>query len=665
MALSARSSATIRSSAYIVLSLLVFGVASLLTGCTMSTTASPGSSTGMDLAGIVHGGTAPVVGAHVHLMAASTGGYGGAATSLLTSGTAGSDTIGGYVLTSSTGSFSITGDYTCVAGTQVYVLATQGNPGLSGSQTNPNLALMSAIGQCPAAGNFVATVPFIWINEVTTAASVYALAGYMTDLTHVGSSNTTLGVKGIANAFATVNNLVGVSTGAALATTPMGNGTPPQSELNTLANIIASCVNSVGASSATCTTLFSNAVNGSTHPTDTVTAAVNIAHNPAVNVGTLFGLQTGVASPYTPDLSAAPNDFTVAITFTGGGMNAPGSIAIDGNDHIWMVNYGAYTLSVINGVTGAAISPAGGYTGGGLQAPFAIAIDPLNNAWVVNPSIGGSSVTSVSKFTNAGAPASGSPFTGGGLTIGDNFNTLSPRDIAFDASGNAWIANNTASVTELNGTTGAAISPAAGFPLGSTDPNPNGVAVDGAGHVWISGFNGNVISEVSVSTGAVLFTSAYLANGLEQPYSVAIDSSNNVWLPNQFDPNSLVGFTVSKFNSSGGTVGVYSGGGILGPDGIAIDGAGNVWISNEIHNSITEMGNNGTAISPSTGYLSSGLFEAADIAVDGSGNVWAPNATVPVTFANGVSIVEFVGAAAPTVTPISVAVATGKLGALP
>lgn len=345
-------------------------------------------------------------------------------------------------------------------------------------------------------------------------------------------------------------------------------------------------------------------------------------------------------------------------------MNGPGSIAIDGNNNIWMVNYGASTLSVINGVTGAAISPAGGYTGGGLNAPFAIAIDPSNNAWVVNPFTGGSSVTSVSKFTSAGAPASGSPFTGGGLAIADNFNTLSPRDIAFDASGNVWIANNTASVTELNGTSGAAISSSSGFPLGSTDPNPNGVAVDSAGHVWISGFNGNVLSEVSVATGAVLFTSAYTANGLEQPYSVAIDSSNNVWLPNQFDPNSLVGFTVSKFNSTGGAVGVY-GGGILGPDGIAIDGAGNVWISNEIHNSITEMANNGTAISPSTGYLSSGLFEAADIAVDGSGNVWAPNASVPVTFANGVSIVEFVGAGAPTVTPISVAVATGKLGALP
>jgi len=41
-------------------------------------------------------------------------------------------------------------------------------------------------------------------------------------------------------------------------------------------------------------TLFSNAKNGSTAPTDTVTAALNIAHNPTANIGTLFGLQPGL-----------------------------------------------------------------------------------------------------------------------------------------------------------------------------------------------------------------------------------------------------------------------------------------------------------------------------------------------------------------------------------
>jgi len=187
----------------------LLALAALLDGCAISTTASPETATGASIQGNVHGGSQPVVGAHVHLMAASAAGYGAAATSLLTSGTAGTDSIGGYVATTSTGSFTITGDYSCVAGTQVYVLATQGNPGLPPGSNNPNLALMSAIGQCPATGTFLATVPLIWINEVTTVASVYALSGFMTDLAHVGSSGTPLALTGIANASATAGNLVG------------------------------------------------------------------------------------------------------------------------------------------------------------------------------------------------------------------------------------------------------------------------------------------------------------------------------------------------------------------------------------------------------------------------------------------------------------------------
>ena len=88
------------------------------------------------------------------------------------------------------------------------------------------------------------------MNEVSTIATAYAIAGYATDATHVSSSGSTLAATGIANAFASVTNLETLNTGVALATTPVangGNGTVPQSEINTLANILASCVNSSGA----------------------------------------------------------------------------------------------------------------------------------------------------------------------------------------------------------------------------------------------------------------------------------------------------------------------------------------------------------------------------------------------------------------------------------
>ena len=203
---------------------------------------------------------------------------------------------------------------------------------------------------------------------------------------------------------------------------------------------------------------------------------------------------------------------------------------MDGNGNVWTANQGNNTVSQFNGVTGAAISPAAGYTGNGLTIPFSIAIDPSGNAWVPNMYTS-TPPSNVSVFKPGGAVFTGSPFNGGGLATQNSFNATSPRDVAFDANGNAWFANLNGTATELNGLTGAAISPSTGFTISTTVGSQSGVAVDSAGHVWISGMNGNVLYEMAVSNGALLGASGYTAGGLEQPYSIAIDASNDIWLP--------------------------------------------------------------------------------------------------------------------------------------
>ena len=189
---------------------------------------------------------------------------------------------------------------------------------------------MAVLGDCPAAGNFAAATPFVMVNEVSTVAAAYALAGFATDSTHVGSSGTALALTGIANAFANAGNLVMLSTGVALATTPAGNGTVPQAEINTLGNVSAACVNwsPPGTGYSPCATLFFYGGNGLTVPGDTATVAMNIAHNPGANVTALYGLASGTP-PFVPGLSAAPNDWTLAIQLSGGGLSAPAGIAID------------------------------------------------------------------------------------------------------------------------------------------------------------------------------------------------------------------------------------------------------------------------------------------------------------------------------------------------
>src|ERR1700678_3172132 len=150
----------------------------ILNGCALQQSAAPIPQSGIKLTGSVHGGQQPVVGAHVYLFAANTTGYGGpgiaasganASLSLLNATTTGlADSIGAYVTTDAHGSFTITGDYSCTPNAQVYLYALGGNPGAG---VNSAAGLLAALGNCPSSGSFLASIPLIQVNEVTTIAA--------------------------------------------------------------------------------------------------------------------------------------------------------------------------------------------------------------------------------------------------------------------------------------------------------------------------------------------------------------------------------------------------------------------------------------------------------------------------------------------------------------
>jgi hypothetical protein len=644
-----------------------------LTGCALTNTAAPTASTGHTIQGRVHGGRSPVYGAHIYLFGASSTVYGAPSTSLISSGSAdGSDSLGFYVLSDSDGNFSVTGDYTCTTGTQVYLLATGGNPGLGTGLTNPNLALMTALGQCPASGTFASAIPHVSINEVTTVGSVYAIAGYMTDLTHVSSSSTALAKTGLANAFANVNNLVDIVGGGALTTTPAGNGTVPQAEINTLANILAACANTVGASSSQCSTLFSTAVEGSTQPTDTVTAILNIAHHPGVGISTIYPLGNP-APPFSPALGSAPNDFTIALSFSGGGLAAPDSVAIDAFGNVWAANYNSGVTELSS--TGAPISPSTGFTGGGIAGPQFVAIDTSDNIWV--PSFG----SGLAKIDGSGAAISPSTaYTGGGLS--------GPYQSAIDASGNVWTINSpgyntlaaSSRVVKTNGSTGAPISGTNGYTGGGLN-QAGAIAIDAAGYVWVANGGNNSISKLQVSNGAAISgTSGYTGGISGSPSAIAIDGLGNVWVADSVFSSTTFTFSssIAQLNGSTGAA-ISPSAGYMGangnPTGIAIDGLGNVWTTSNVSttsysavlngtttiyssNIFNLKGGTGAAISPSTGYTGGNANEFEGIAIDGSGNLWTANF-------DSNTLTEFIGIAAPVVTPLSAGVANSALGTRP
>jgi hypothetical protein len=411
--------------------------------------------------GEVFGGQEPVTGMSLQLYAAGGSGYGSAAV-----GRFGSPTT-----TDSTGSFAFPA-YTCpTPSTQVYLVGTGGDPiaGDTGGAANLNLAMMVALGNC---GSLNAST-HIHMNELTTVAAVWALAPFMsgntTSYLNVGTSSTNS--TGLQLAFEASSEVVNTSTGTFPGNLPSG-ATLPTTELNTLADVLESCINSKGGvandGSTNCGSLFGLTPNaaGTTYPTDTITAAVNIAQNPARNVTQLNNLVTPTPA-FQPHLGTAPQAWTVAIEYTGGGLNQPTTIAVDQSGDIWVGNSGSLAVSLFDnlgnskqGTTGTPLgatpggvaidlsgnawvtasnsevyelSPSGTITGtpltiNGLNLPTGIAIDPSGVIWVAN-----SGGNSVSAFTSTGGTLSGSPFTGAGIA--------SPAGIAINSSANANCAN--------------------------------------------------------------------------------------------------------------------------------------------------------------------------------------------------------------------------------
>jgi hypothetical protein len=614
------------------------------------------------LQGTVHGGQQPVSGATIKLYAAGVNGYATGATSLLTSS----------VTTDSNGAFTITGQYTCpTASSQLYIVATGGNPGLGTPTNNASLVLMAALGPCSLHGLQYTLDPnlFINIDEVTTVASVYALSGFISpSTTQIGASATNS--LGMANAFQTVPNLVNITSGLALATTPGGNGTVPQAKINTLADILTPCVNSVG-SGPDCAALFAAATpSGGTAPTNTLQAIINIAAHPAQQVATLFALSPP-SPPFQLTLSAAPNDWTLAVNYTGGALSNPRAMAIDASGNIWLANNGtAPNTSSVTELSnnGAVLSGASGYTGGNLSFAIGIAIDLNGNAWV--PGYGNANVV---KFSSSGAVLSG---PNGYTATAMDF----PRGVAIDSVGNAWISNYggvaAPSVTKL-GPDGAVLSGAQGYTASAMN-SPYAVAIDTSQSVWLPNINDQNVTKMNNTGGSQSGSTGFTGGGLNaDPAAVAIDASGNAWINNAFTGN------LTKLNSAGTILSGASGFPTCVSPGlpvscvagfssqtVAIDGSGNAWapLTYQVQPAppapavnyfgLTEMNNSGTTLSGPTGYNTNTSILPYAVAIDSSGNVWSVSTT-------GNIVTQLIGAATPVVTPLSVAARNGSLGTRP
>lgn len=639
-------------------SLSIFALCASLTGCTLTNTAAPASQSVL-LQGSVYGGSVPVVGAHVYLYAANTTALAGPAiaatsanssVSLLKAAANTAADINGnyYVVTGSDGSFSISGDFnTCTPGEQLYIYSSGGNA--SGSN-NASAGLMAVIGGCTA--TYPNSSTRVHVNEMSTVAAAYALAGFASDATHISDdeavqTNTTAAYAqtGMANAFANAANLVTLATGAALSTTPGGNGAVPTTTLNTIASLLAACVQSAGITNPACSELF--AFTGTPATSDTATAAIKLAQNPAgvsgsgITVATLINSLTQ-STAFAPVLTAPPNDFSIAIAFSGTQIVGPNAIAIDSQGSPWIADNGSNYISKLSG--SGAVYTETDYTDTSLAQPLTLALDSNNSVWVASNN--GNFAT---EFIGSGTSYTAHAYSGGDLNL--------PYAIAVDGNNNIFIPDLVPSgVTEFygSGTTYNATQ--------YTGNNlPYSIAIDANGDLWTGSLLGGTVTEFVNASGtytAAQYTDATLSGG----FGVAIDASGSAWFAGNASN------TLTRFAGAGAlyTSTSFTGGGLNAPVAVAVDGSGSLWLANSSGQSISEFSNLGVPLSPSTGYTGSTavtgttsdpLAGPTDIAIDGSGNVWVSDSSN--------TAVEFVGAATPVIVPLASAVHYNKLGVQP
>jgi streptogramin lyase len=565
------------------------------------------------MSGHINGGQQPVTNSAIQLYAVGTTAGGSTALPLLATNSVTSD---------GAGNFSITGQYNCPTTTSlVYIVATEGS---SGSGNNPNLALAAALGNCTAL-KANANTTFIFMDELTTISAAYALAPFAGGTyTAIGANTASpIGLTGITNAFASASTLVNTTLGAVAA--PATGVTLPAAELNTLADIIASCVNSNGTASA-CTTLL-----GATGTNNTFDAALAIAKNPgSSSITALYALASSTA-PFQPTLplTSAPNDFTVAVRYAGAELQGPSGIAIDANGNAFVTNGTGFSIvgaPPLSTTFATAVNTAA--AAGGVQGPQGIAIDTTGSLWIANT--GGANVVKLAPLATSSVATFPSSTSQAATLSGSAADA--PVAVATDVSGNAY-------VVDSNSNKVYAITPGAvatGF-TSALLAFPTSIAYSPNGNLQI----GNALGQICVmpiALAAPTCTTQSVAQAITS-VSYVLGSTTSAGYA-----TSTTGTALSGAYGPVNGLGPFNGGGSVLPAAIAFDATGKAFLANSATISEFAAGTAGTAVSPAMGYGT--VSSPSGIAIDPSGNVWTAN-----TGDNSLSI--FVGLAAPTVTPVA------------
>lgn len=446
-----------------------------------------------------------------------------------------------------------------------------------------------------------ATLALLSSTATTSGTIDVSLAGASAQSTTVSAVNAATLATDITSAFTALGVTATASSNVVTVTGPAGT-------LNTLSFAGSSFTAGTVGDGSTCGTLFAATTpTGGTAPTNTLQAALNIAHYPTHNVSAIFGLAS--ANPaFNPAIPAAPNDFTISIVYPQG-----------------------------NGATSGS---------NGLLYPYHLALDANDTVYVMNANASSTTQSNILAYSSAG--------TALWATAVDTINTT-PRYIAADGVGNVFMVNNgsstssTNNIVEYSATNGAVLQT-----IKSAVSYPWGIAIDRSNNIWYSVATASSspnLYELTYPTSGNTYTQATFGVTPKNPttgqdaYAIALDPTGNVWessydaagtssaasAPSVFPYTAAVASPATPaYDTAEVSAAVASGSANYG---LVVDASGNGWIANSAGSGtagyifkLTPSGSgSGFSISASTAIpytAAGGTASLRYLSIDGNGTVW-------------------------------------------
>ncbi|MGA2595368.1 MAG: BACON domain-containing carbohydrate-binding protein, partial [Bryobacteraceae bacterium] len=311
---------------------------------------------------------------------------------------------------------------------------------------------------------------------------------------------------------------------------------------------------------------------------------------PALTAGSTAGQFTVTASVNSLSVTFTLNILT-SITFTlGSGSTLVGNAA--GTGTVLLIGTGSWTAAS----NASWLQLAAGSTSGAGSAVIQFNYNANSNS---APQTGTLTIAGLLfSVTQAGAGyALASPVT---ALVSSGLNN--PQGVAVDGQGNVYIADTANNVVkEWSPTTQQTVVLCSGF------NNPKAVAVDRYGNLYIADSGNNAVEEWSAANLTTL------ASGLSNPSGVAVDGRGNVYFSDTGHN------AVDEWNAASQQVTQLVNTGLSGPTGVAVDALGNVYFADSGHNAVKEWV---AASGQVTALVSSGLLNPTGLAVDGQGNAY-------------------------------------------